>query len=101
MSEADEFVAANPALARAMAASRAFPALRDAAALDIDEERLYIVRGDTLGSEADLFVEALVRGARGSDPTDPARALYLELDDETRVLVERRIGRQPDEGGPR
>jgi hypothetical protein len=74
-----------------MTSSRTFAGIRDAAVLDIDDERLYIVRGDTLGDEADLFVEALVRGAQASDPSDPNRALYLELDDKMREVIDQRV----------
>lgn len=92
MSNAREFVHSHPGLAHAMASSPAFAAIKDRAALDIDdEERLYIVRGDTLGDEEDLFVETLVRGAQASDPDDPYRAVYEQLDDELRAVVDRRV----------
>jgi hypothetical protein len=105
MNDAGAFLAAHPSLAEAMRTSAAFDAIRRQALLDIDGERLYIVRGDTLGSEEELFVEALVRGARGGrgaarpgptdspDPGDPDRALYLELTDEQRALVDERVRR--------
>jgi hypothetical protein len=81
----------HPGLAQAMRSSKAFEAIRDKAALEIDAERLYIVRGDTLGDEADLFVETLVRGAKSSDPDDPNRAVYLDLDDELREVIDQRV----------
>jgi len=74
-----------------MSASLAFAAVRDRSALEIDEERLYIVHGDTLGDEEDLFVETLIRGAQTSDPSDPNRAVYLDLDDEMREVIEQRV----------
>lgn len=103
MSEASRFLARHGELADAMRASSAFETVKRDAALDIDEERLYIVRGDTLGSEEDLFLETLVRGAQRDDPDDPARQVYLELDDDQRALVDERIGRgvgQRAHGGP-
>lgn len=106
MNDAGAFLAAHPSLAEAMRTSTAFDGIRRQALLDIDGERLYIVRGDTLGSEEELFVEALVRGAQHgvsggprpaptdpADPSDPDRALYLELTDEQRALVDERVRR--------
>jgi len=74
-----------------MTSSPSFGAIRDKAALEIDAERLYIVRGDTLADEEDLFLETLIRGAQMSDPSDPNRAVYLELDDEMREVIDRRV----------
>jgi len=91
VSSARQFVLAHPELVEAMQRSEAFAAVRDGAALDVDDERLYIVRGDTLGDEEDLFVETLVRGAQSSEPDDPNRAVYLELDDRAREVVDQRI----------
>ena len=93
MSTAREFVQSHPGLTRAMESAATFAAIKDRAALDVDDERLYIVRGDTLGDEEDLFVEALVRGAQSADPDDLNRALYLELDDESRQVVDQRVKR--------
>ncbi|MEZ0240424.1 MAG: hypothetical protein ACAH65_06470 [Chloroflexota bacterium] len=74
-----------------MRSSKAFAAIREAAALEIDAERLYIVRGDTLGDEEDLFLETLVRGAQADDPKDRNRTVYLELDKETREVIQGRV----------
>jgi len=74
-----------------MTSSPSFAAVRDKAVLEVDEERLYIVRGDTLGDEEDLFLETLIRGAQQSDPGDPHRTVYLELDDEMREAIDRRV----------
>jgi hypothetical protein len=91
VSDASGFLRAHPALRRAMEASSAFRDIKRQAALDVDEERLYIVRGDTLGSAEDLFVEAVVRGAQQVDPDDRYRAVYLELDDQVRALIDQRV----------
>ena len=96
MSDAGRFLAANRWLVDAMRSSAAFEAVKGEAALDIDDERLYIVRGDTLGSEEELYLEALVRGAQCDDPTDPVRRVYLELDDHQRAIVNERIGGRSD-----
>ena len=85
------FLAANPGIGEVSRSSTAFGELRIRAALDIDGERLYLVRGDTLGSEGDLLVEVLVRGARSTDPGDPCRQLFLELDPASRRAVRRRL----------
>jgi len=91
VSSARKFVHAHPELVEAMHRSEAFAAVRDQAALDVDDERLYIVRGDTLGDEEDLFVETLVQGAQSSEPDDPNRAVYLELDDRAREVIDQRV----------
>lgn len=91
MTSAGEFVRANPGLEAAMRTSEPFARVRQGAVLELDDERLYIVRGDTLGDEAELFVETVVRGAQASDPSDPTREVYLELDDGLRALVRQRI----------
>ena len=96
MKDPSRFLAANRWLIDAMQSSTAFEAVKRGAALDIDDERLYIVRGDTLGSEEDLFLEAVVRGAQCDDPTDPVRQVYLELDDHQRAIVDERIGGRSD-----
>jgi hypothetical protein len=83
--------AAHRGLEEAMKASTAFEEVKRQAALDIDDERLYIVRGDTLGTEQDLYLETVVRGAQRDDPSDPYRRVYLELDDEVRILVDERV----------
>lgn len=91
MSDAQAFVRSYPGLVRSMHSSAAFAGIRDQAALEIDAERLYIVRGDTLGDEEDLFLETLVRGAQASDPDDPNRVVYLDLDDEMREVIDQRM----------
>lgn len=90
MSDAHELVRKHPGLARVMRTSAEFDAIRLEAALEIDAERLFIVHGDTLGDEEDLFLETLLRGAQSSDPDDPNRAVYLDLDDEMREVINQR-----------
>jgi hypothetical protein len=90
VSDAAGFLALHPGLEGAMRASERFARIRVDAALEVDAERLYIVRGDTLGDEADLYLETLVRGARSDHQDDPNRAVFLELDDELQAVVRRR-----------
>ena len=91
MSGAREFVQSHPGLVRVMASSEAFASIKDGAALEIDGVREFIVRGDTFGEEEDLFVETLVRGAQSTDPNDPSRVVYEQLDDELRAVVDERV----------
>lgn len=84
-----------PGLRAAMGASSAFHEIRARAALEIDGESLYVVRGDTLGEEDDLYVDALVRGAV-STSDDAYRRLFLELDPALRRPVEARAGLKPN-----
>lgn len=68
-----------------MSGSRAFRQAKRAALVEIDEERLYIVKGDILGEEEELFVEAVLRGAAGQGELN--RQIYEELDEEERELI--------------
>jgi hypothetical protein len=98
LSDAADFLSTHPGLEDAMRASERFARLREGALLEVDEERLYIVRGDTLGDEADLYLETLVRGARSERPDDPNRAVFLELNDELQDVVRRRAEGSAPEG---
>ena len=61
----------EPGPRHVITASKRFAHVRDAAGLDVDGERLYIVRGDTFGDEADLYLETLVRVLYNHRPDDP------------------------------
>jgi hypothetical protein len=93
MSDTDRFLAAHPELREAMQASAAFEDIKQKAILDIDGETLYIIRGDTLGTAEDLYLETIVRGAQQENLTDPRRAVYLELDPKLRALIDQRVDR--------
>lgn len=80
-----EFFARHPELRRRMADSEAFPRAKRAALVEIDGERLYIVKGDILGEEEELYVEAVLRGAAGQGELN--REICEELDDEARELI--------------
>lgn len=86
-SRAALFLDARPALRAAMKASEIFPELKKRKSLDIDDEQLYIVRGDTLGDEDDLYLDALVRGANPEGSDELSRRLFLELDEKSRSLI--------------
>ena len=85
LSTTARFFAAHTELRRKMAASSAFPRVKQANLLEIDGEELYIVKGDALGDEEELYVEAVIRGAAGQDELN--REVFAELDDEERELI--------------
>lgn len=93
-SSATRFLDANPELRRAMAESSVFEELKSRESLTIDGENLYVVRGDTLGDEDELFLDALARGSRPTAQDELSRALFLELSDELKAVVEGRLGRR-------
>ncbi len=76
-----------------MERSECFSRIRARSALSIDDETQYIVRGDTLGSEDDLYLDALAKGIHAQDPGSEYRALYLELDEPLRSLIHTRLRR--------
>jgi hypothetical protein len=85
---AARFLDAHPALRRAMASSAAFAELKRRAAMEIDGERLYLYRGDALGEEEDLYLDALVKGLAGQGELEAK--LIAELDETLREAVRRR-----------
>ena len=90
-SAATRFLDAHPQLRQAMSESKIFEQVKNAASLTIDEEQLYIVKGDALGDEDDLYLDALARGAKPSTQDELSRSLFLELDDELKAIVMRRF----------
>jgi hypothetical protein len=93
-STASQVFAAHPALRQAMSASQIFPKIRDQARLQVGGEELYIIRGDTLGEEEDLYLEALIRGAAGQG--DLNRALFVELDDRLKPIPTTLLRHEPE-----
>lgn len=79
------FLAARPGIRDRMTGSEVFGRIKREALLEMDGEELYIVRGDSLGSEEELFVEAVVRGAAGQGEAN--RELFAELDPAERDLI--------------
>lgn len=67
--------------------------LRAAIRIDDDDEQLYIVKGDALGEEDDLFLDALAGGSRADTTDKLRRALFLELDEAQRALLAERFSK--------
>ena len=90
-SRAALFLQAHPALTDARASSSAWPRIREEAALTVAGRRLFLIAGDTLGGEEDLYLDRLARGAgeAGSDPL--SRELFLGLSPELQTLVRREL----------
>lgn len=90
---AARFLDEHPALRDAMSKSQKLPELKKRVALpkdnanDTEEEQLYIVRGDTVGDEDELYVDALARGSNPATQDVLARELFLETDPNLQGLV--------------
>lgn len=92
-SSATKFLDAHPGLRLAMKNSAVFQAVKEKHALDIDKERFYIVKGDALGDEDELYLDALARGSKEASAGDLSRALFLELKEDEKKLLEERSGK--------
>lgn len=66
--------------------------------LDVRGKELYIVGGDTLGDEDELYLDRIARGAWASSPDELSRELFLELPEELRGIVWSELLRQPETG---
>jgi hypothetical protein len=93
-SRSDLFLSAHPLLREARARSSIWQKLRDGAALELGGKRMFLVAGDTLGDEDDLFLGELARGATDDDASPLSRALFLELSPELRATVLRDLLRK-------
>jgi len=89
MSTAARFLDSHPKLRQAMARSAAFAELKQRAALEVDGERLYRYRGDALGEEEDLYLDALAKGLAGQGELQSQ--MFAELDEELRATVRQRL----------
>jgi hypothetical protein len=96
-SHAEAFLDRHPALHAARSRSAVWPRVRDEGRIDLGGTEVYVVAGDTLGGEAELFLDRLARGssAAGADPL--SRALFLELPAELQALVRHELLLQPPE----
>ena len=84
------FLDAHPALEEARGRSKVWPQIMKEAAIRVGGAGLFVVGGDTLGGEDELFLDRLARGARpSSEPL--SRALFLELPDDLQTLVRREL----------
>src|SRR3982750_1853270 len=90
---ATRFLDEHPALREAMARSQKLTELKKRLALpkddetDAEEEQLYTVRGDTVGDEDELYVDALVRGSNPDSQDKLAREVFLETDLPLQALI--------------
>ncbi|HLM60410.1 MAG TPA: hypothetical protein VK308_06390 [Pyrinomonadaceae bacterium] len=91
-SSATKFLDAHPELRRAMRDSKIFDRIKQSAALLVDDEEFYVVKGDVLGDADELFLDALAEGRRAETADQTKRALFLELDDRQRTLLDERFG---------
>jgi hypothetical protein len=95
-SSATKFLDSHPELRRLMRESKNFDEIKLRAAIQFDEvedECLYIVKGDAFGNEDDLFLDSLAEGSREDSANELNRVLFLELDDAQRALLRKRFGK--------
>jgi hypothetical protein len=85
MTDVAAFFASHPELRRAMADSVPFSRVKANARVEIDDEILYVVKGDILGEEEELFVETVIRGAKGQDELQ--RDVFDQLQERDRELI--------------
>lgn len=86
-SEAAIFFDEHPELRDAMNRSKNFPELKRRSSVKIDDEQLYVVKGDTLGDEDELYLDALIRGSNPQTDDSLARKLFLEMEDHPQSLI--------------
>ena len=94
---AESFLDRHAALREARTRSRVWPGVKTSAELVVDGQRLYVVGGDTLGGEDELYLDRLARGANVDSSDDLSRQLFLELPPPLRDVVARELLR-PEEG---
>lgn len=95
-SRAAIFLDVHPDLREAQAQSEAFPRIREQASLAVAGRQFYLVYGDTLGDEEELFLDRLARGARDQGADRLSRELFLELSPELQEVVRRELLREDD-----
>lgn len=86
MGSAAIFLKQHPEL-RQIQQSQVWRELKERYKLRGEESNLYVVRGDTIGDEDDLFVDALARGSSAESPDPLARRLFEELPADLQALV--------------
>jgi hypothetical protein len=96
-SRAAIFLDAHPELREAQARSEVFPRIREQASLAVAGRQFYLVYGDTLGDEEELFLDRLARGARDQGADRLSRELFLELSPELQEVVRRELLREDDQ----
>lgn len=85
MDASDKFFADHPEIRHRMVESKAFSQIKEEARVVIDGEVLYVVMGDVLGEEEELFVESVIRGAEGQGRLN--QDVFDELPEEERSLI--------------
>lgn len=87
---------AYPELRAIMNGSATFRRIADRARLVIGGRTAYLVRGDTLGTLEELFVDALSRGSAPEGADEPSRALFLELPPHLQDVIRRGVRQDPE-----
>ncbi|MFN2515294.1 MAG: hypothetical protein ABR556_03695 [Pyrinomonadaceae bacterium] len=88
------FLDENPELRTSMSKSKKFSELKKRSLLFIDGEQLYVVKGDTLGNEQELYLDGLIKGSNPANQDELYRELFLELDDNGKSLIMERRKRR-------
>jgi len=88
---------AYPELRALMDRSEHFRTIEARDRIEMDGRIHYIVRGDTLGSREELFVDALCRGASPESGDLPSRALFLELPPTLKDVIRRMTRQDPED----
>lgn len=97
MASATDFLSRNPQL-RQLQESETWRALKQRFKLPDSKPDLYVVRGDTIGEEDDLLVDALARGSAPESPDTLARRLFDELPPQLQDVVLRQLRNITPEG---
>ncbi|MEO8076113.1 MAG: hypothetical protein ABI818_07275 [Acidobacteriota bacterium] len=77
----------HPQLRTAMARSAVWPRVKREAAVTIRGQPMYVVAGDTLGGEEELFLDRLARGAREAGADALSRELFQEQSQAVQAIV--------------
>jgi len=90
-SRAELFLDQHPALRAAQGRSEVWPRIKEEAVIELGGTEAYIIAGDTLGGEAELFLDRVARGASAPGADVLSRALFLELSPELQAAVRREL----------
>jgi hypothetical protein len=94
-SSAARFLDEHPDLREAREQSKVWPEVKKTAELSLPGRQAYIVQGDILGDEDDLYLDRLARGARSSGSDPLSRKLFSELPEELQKVVLGELLRPP------
>ncbi len=90
-SRAEEFLDEHAELRKARERSSVWARIKASSALRVQEHELYLVGGDILGGEDELYLDRLARGAHASGGDDLSRKLFEELPEELKGTVRRDV----------